>query len=85
MDGRKHGRPEEELFLRPSDTPETPTVGPLRIQKGRDGMSPPPRTDSAGSSNQPAFSRPPPMPSFPAPPTAPPTAPLPRLRYGTPG
>jgi hypothetical protein len=77
MDGRKHGRPEEELFLRPSDTPETPTVGPLRIQKGRDGMSPPPRTDSAGSSNQPAFSRPPPMPSFPAPPTAPPTAPLP--------
>ncbi|OAL53244.1 Aso-1 [Pyrenochaeta sp. DS3sAY3a] len=74
---RKQGRPDEELFLRPSDTPETPTVGPLRIQKGRDGKSPPPRTDSAGSSSQPAFSRPPPMPSFPAPPTGPPTAPLP--------
>ncbi|QRC93397.1 hypothetical protein JI435_403740 [Parastagonospora nodorum SN15] len=82
MEGRKQGRPEEELFLRPADSnPQTPTVGPLRIQKGRDGMSPPPRTDSAGSSSQaqsqPAFSRPPPMPSFPAPPTAPPTAPLP--------
>lgn len=78
MDGRKQGRPDEELFLRPGEHPETPTVGPLRIQKGRDGMSPPPRTDSAGSSNQmPAFSRPPPMPSFPAPPTSPPTAPLP--------
>jgi len=73
MEGRKQGRPEEELFLRPSATEhaETPTVGPLRIQKGRDGMSPPPRTDSAGSSNQqPAFSRPPPMPSFAAPPTS---------------
>jgi hypothetical protein len=67
--------------MRPGDSAETPTVGPLRIQKGRDGMSPPPRTDSAGSASQPpAFSRPPPMPSmpsFPAPPTAPPTAPLP--------
>jgi hypothetical protein len=79
MDGRKQGRPEEELFLRYDnpDTPTIPTVGPLRIQKGRDGKSPPPRTDSAGSSSQPAFSRPPPMPSFPAPPTSPPTAPLP--------
>lgn len=83
MDARKQGRPEEELFLRPSDTATTSTVAPLRIQKGRDGRSPPPRTDSAGSSSQsqsqsqPAFSRPPPMPSFPAPPTSPPTAPLP--------
>ncbi|KAF2242589.1 hypothetical protein BU26DRAFT_570664 [Trematosphaeria pertusa] len=86
MEGRKQGRPEEELFLRPSDTPETPTVGPLRIQKRESASkSPPPRTDSAGSSNQPAFSRPPPMPTFPAPPTTafpappthPPTAPLP--------
>ena len=78
MDPRKQGRPEEELFLRPSDTPGTPTVGPLRIQK-RDSASksPPPRTDSAGSSSQPVFSRPPPMPAFPAPPTNPPTAPLP--------
>src|SRR4051812_19627755 len=75
---RRQGRPEEELFLRPSDTPETPTVGPLRIQK-RDSASksPPPRADSAGSSKEPAFSRPPPMPTFPAPPTSPPTAPLP--------
>ncbi|KAF7673962.1 hypothetical protein GT037_007728 [Alternaria burnsii] len=84
MDGRKQGRPDEELFLRYDnsnnnnpDTPIIPTVGPLRIQKGRDGKSPPPRTDSAGSSSQPAFSRPPPMPSFPAPPTSPPNAPLP--------
>lgn len=73
MEGRKQGRADEELFLRPSES-ETPTVGPLRIQKSK---SPPPRTDSAGSSSQPAFSRPPPMPSFPAPPTNPPTAPLP--------
>jgi hypothetical protein len=77
MEHRKQGRPDEELFFRPENHPETPTVGPLRIQKGRDGRSPPPRTDSAGSSSQPAFSRPPPMPSFPAPPTSPPTAPLP--------
>jgi hypothetical protein len=78
MDGRKQGRPDEELFLRPSETAQTPTVGPLRIQKNDlNSKSPPPRTDSAGSSNQPTFSRPPPMPTFPAPPTAPPTAPLP--------
>ncbi|KAF1914939.1 Aso-1 [Ampelomyces quisqualis] len=79
MEGRKQGRPEEELFLRPAaSNPQTPTVGPLRIQKGREDRSPPPRTDSAGSSHPPAFSRPPPMPSmpsFPAPPPAP--APLP--------
>ena len=75
MDGGKKGRPQEELFLgNSSNTLESPTVGPLRIKKS---MSPPPRTDSAGSSAQPAFSRPPPMPSFPAPPTNPPTAPLP--------
>ncbi|KAF2108942.1 hypothetical protein BDV96DRAFT_652183 [Lophiotrema nucula] len=77
MDGRKQGRPDEELFLRPSDAPATPTVGPLRIQKRESATSPPPRTDSAGSSKGPVFSRPPPMPTFPAPPTAPPTAPLP--------
>ncbi|KAF2134216.1 Aso-1 [Dothidotthia symphoricarpi CBS 119687] len=78
MDNRKQGRPEEELFLRYSASAETPTVGPLKIQK-RDtaSKSPPPRTDSAGSSSQPAFWRPPPMPSFPAPPSSPPTAPLP--------
>ena len=76
MDGRKQGKP-DELFLRNTDTTDASTVAPLRIQKGRDGRSPPPRTDSAGSSNQPAFSRPPPMPTFPAPPTSPPTAPLP--------
>ncbi|KAF2645990.1 Aso-1 [Massarina eburnea CBS 473.64] len=71
MDGRKQGRPDEELFLQ-GDKPETPTIGPLRIQKREsETKSPPPRTDSAGSSNQPAFSRPPPMPVFPAPPTNP--------------
>ncbi|MBE7180968.1 MAG: hypothetical protein INR71_07125, partial [Terriglobus roseus] len=35
MDGtRRQGRPDEEMFLnRPHDEPETPTVGPLRINK----------------------------------------------------
>ncbi|CAI6341448.1 unnamed protein product [Periconia digitata] len=90
MDGRKQGRPDEELFMRPGETPETPVVGPLRIQK-RDSevkSPPPPRTDSAGSQrynqhqqqhqqqqhqqqNHPVFSRPPPMPAFPAPPANP--------------
>ena len=70
-DGRKQGRPDEELFLRRDDAPETPVVGPLRIQKRESATkSPPPRTDSAGSAHhQPVFSRPPPMPAFPAPPT----------------
>ena len=74
MDGRearKQGRPDEELFLRRDDAPETPVVGPLRIQKRESATkSPPPRTDSAGSSSQPIFSRPPPLPAIPAPPTA---------------
>ncbi|KAF2810113.1 Aso-1 [Mytilinidion resinicola] len=74
MDPRRQGRPEEELFFRPSaDAPETPTVGPLRINKA----SPPPRLPSAGSGSDGGFSRPPPMPTFPSPPTNPPTAPLP--------
>ncbi|KAF2876253.1 hypothetical protein BDV95DRAFT_602259 [Massariosphaeria phaeospora] len=78
MEGRKLGRPEEELFMRPTETPETPIVEPLKIHKRESASkSPPPRTDSAGSSSQPAFSRPPPMPTFPAPPTSPPTVPLP--------
>jgi hypothetical protein len=84
MEGRKQGRPEDELFLRYETTsPDTPTIGPLRIQKQEQTTSgtPPPRTDSAGSGRQPtqppAFSRPPPMPSFPAPPNPPPTQPLP--------
>ncbi|KAF2200746.1 Aso-1 [Delitschia confertaspora ATCC 74209] len=77
MDNRK-GRPDEELFLRPELNPQTATVGPLRIQKRESASkSPPPRTESAGSGKEPPFSRPPPMPSFPAPPTSPPTAPLP--------
>ncbi|KAF1949594.1 hypothetical protein CC80DRAFT_484076 [Byssothecium circinans] len=72
MDGRRQGRPEEELFLRPAEKQDAPTIGPLRIQKrDSEAKSPPPRSDSAGSSNQPAFSRPPPMPTFPAPPTNP--------------
>jgi hypothetical protein len=80
MEGRKQGRPEEELFLRyDKEGDATPTVGPLRIQKhSPTSKSPPPRTDSAGNSSKPpAFSRPPPMPSFPAPPTSPPTVPPP--------
>lgn len=78
-DGRKQGRPDEELFLRRDDAPETPVVGPLRIQKRESATkSPPPRTDSAGSQHhQPVFSRPPPMPQFPAPPTNPTHPPLP--------
>ena len=45
MDGRKQGRPEDELFLRSDTTTaaDSTTVAPLRIQKGRDGRSPPPR------------------------------------------
>lgn len=78
---RKQGRPDEELFLRPGEGPDTPTIGPLRIQKREShSKTPSPGADQqAGSSKPapPAFSRPPPMPSFPAPPTNPPTAPLP--------
>lgn len=74
MDQRRQGRPEEELFFRPAaEAPETPTVGPLRINKA----SPPPRVPSASSGSDGGFSRPPPMPAFPSPPTNPPTAPLP--------
>ncbi|KAI9808245.1 MAG: hypothetical protein M1825_004702 [Sarcosagium campestre] len=47
MAGRRTGRAEEELFLsKPSSEPETPTVGPLRIQK-RDSLTPEPRAGSA--------------------------------------
>lgn len=47
MDGRRQGRPDEELFLskpHQDDSPDTPTVGPLRINKAN---SPPPRSGSA--------------------------------------
>src|SRR6266568_4710919 len=79
MDGRRQGRPEEELFLRPAaEAPDTPTVGPLRINKIESASATtPPRAGSAGSATEGGFSRPPPMPTFPVPPTSPPTAPLP--------
>jgi hypothetical protein len=75
MASQKHGLPSEELFLNkpaPSD-PETPTVGPLRINKAMNS-SPPPRMPSAGSSsyNQGTSQSP-----YPAPTSKPPTAPLP--------
>ncbi|KAI9892886.1 MAG: hypothetical protein M1814_001045 [Vezdaea aestivalis] len=39
----RHGRPEEEMFLQsPSSSSETPTVGPLRIQKRETSSSPQP-------------------------------------------
>ncbi|KAF1815841.1 hypothetical protein P152DRAFT_198026 [Eremomyces bilateralis CBS 781.70] len=64
--GRRHGRPEEELFFKkPTDEPDTPTVGPLRINKA---SSPEATSSGSGSAadvvpGHPAF-------SFPAPPTA---------------
>ncbi|KAF2842914.1 hypothetical protein M501DRAFT_39764 [Patellaria atrata CBS 101060] len=76
---RKHGRPEEELFLRRDTTePDTPTVGPLRIQKHSTGGSgtPPPRVPSASNQTD-AFPRPPGMGGYPMPASSPPTAPLP--------
>lgn len=78
MDGsRRHGRPEEELFLgHASNGPETPTVGPLRINKRDNAASPPPRAGSAGSLNE-GLSHPPPVPNFPAPASTPPAGPLP--------
>ncbi|KAI9795908.1 MAG: hypothetical protein M1833_006635 [Piccolia ochrophora] len=48
----RHGKPEEEMFLsKPSPEPETPTVGPLRINKRESlsSVSPPPRAGSAAS------------------------------------
>ncbi|KAJ9645066.1 hypothetical protein H2199_003070 [Coniosporium tulheliwenetii] len=68
---RRQGRPDEEMFLaKPSNTgPDTPTVGPLRINK-LDSASPPPRAGSAGSGAE-GVSRPPPLPSFPMPAASP--------------
>jgi hypothetical protein len=81
MASQKHGLPAEELFLnKPSGTdPQTPTVGPLRINKATNS-SPPPRLPSAGSQTQGAS-------PYPAPTSKPPTAPLPypddRARQGS--
>src|SRR4051794_36048030 len=74
--GRRQGRPEEELFLKQptTATPDTPTVGPLRINK-QSSASPPPREGST-SSEHPEW-RPPPQPTYSAPISKPPTAPLP--------
>jgi hypothetical protein len=75
MASQKHGLPQEELFLNkptPND-PQTPTVGPLRINKATNSSSPPPRMPSAGSYNQGTSQ----APSYPAPTSKPPTAPLP--------
>lgn len=80
MASQKHGLPAEELFLNKpggSDA-QTPTVGPLRINKAN--QSPPPQLPSAGSQAQ--------GPSpYPAPTSKPPTAPLPypddRARQGS--
>ncbi|KAF2098641.1 hypothetical protein NA57DRAFT_39592 [Rhizodiscina lignyota] len=69
MDGpRRQGRPDEEMFLsRPHDEPETPTVGPLRINKVASPSLDPQRTGSAGNAAQ----------AFPPPFSKPPNAPLP--------
>ncbi|KAF2757041.1 hypothetical protein EJ05DRAFT_466338 [Pseudovirgaria hyperparasitica] len=78
MDGqRRQGRADEELFMRPpaSNDPETPTVGPLRIQKKDNSpVSPAQRTGSADSASA-AYGRAAQQ-AFP-PPTKAPTAPLP--------
>ncbi|KAK3060625.1 hypothetical protein LTS18_008116, partial [Coniosporium uncinatum] len=71
---RRQGRPDEELFLnqptatsnKPSN--ESPTVGPLRINKTQSPE--PPHTGSASSQSQP-FYKPPPLTVFPKQPTAP--------------
>jgi hypothetical protein len=73
MASQKHGLPAEELFLNkptPSD-PETPTVGPLRINKATNS-SPPPPLPSVSSLPQGVS-----LPPFPAPTSKLPTAPLP--------
>lgn len=84
--GRRQGRPDEELFLRPSNKndPDTPTIGPLRINKRESNTpapltstSPPPRVGSAASATD-SFSRPvAAQPPYPVAPTSPPTGPLP--------
>ena len=57
--GRRKGQQEEELFLRrPSAEPETPTVGPLRIQK-RDSASPPPQGGKSTNNRFDNFPQPP--------------------------
>ncbi|KAF1980886.1 hypothetical protein K402DRAFT_343502 [Aulographum hederae CBS 113979] len=77
MDGaRRQGKPDEELFLNQpqNDGDESPTVGPLRINKGNSPE--PPRAASAQSFTG-GFTRPPPLQVFPSPASKPPTAPLP--------
>ncbi|KAF2435098.1 hypothetical protein EJ08DRAFT_626388 [Tothia fuscella] len=81
MASQKHGLPSEELFLnKPAGTDaQTPTVGPLRINKGQNSTPPPPIPfTSVGQGPSP----------YPAPTSKPPTAPLPypdeRARQGSP-
>lgn len=57
--GRRQGRPDEELFLQGqgTPTPDSPTVGPLRINKAN-SASPPPRSGSAGAYQYPTPGQP---------------------------
>ena len=72
MEGRRHGRPEEEMFLRNDNSnAETPTIGPLRINKGNSGSPAPPRPSSTDSETNPYGVH------YPPPSSMPPTAPLP--------
>ena len=77
MEGKKHGRPEEEMFLRnDSSTADTPTIGPLRINKGSSGSPAPPRSQSADSDTNP-YTVPQLSSAHYPPPSKPPTVPLP--------
>jgi hypothetical protein len=69
--GRRQGKPEDELFLRPSDS-DPSTIAPLRINKP---TSPPPRTGS-GQSADGAYRPPAVNPPYPVS-SPPPTGPLP--------
>ncbi|KAF2237593.1 hypothetical protein EV356DRAFT_461899 [Viridothelium virens] len=78
MDSKKHGRPEEEMFLRNDHSNvQTPTVGPLRINKGSSGSPAPPRSGSADSETNPYTAPQQPGAYYPPPVSKPPTVPLP--------
>ncbi|KAI9832376.1 MAG: hypothetical protein M1819_004364 [Sarea resinae] len=88
-EGGRHGNPEEELFLpTPATDLQTPTVAPLRINKG-ESVSPPPASTTGPSSTPPAgFAQPSGQRKYPRVPG--PTAPLPypdhdypRPQYGS--
>ena len=78
MDGRKHGRPEEEMFLRNDNSnAETPTIGPLRINKASSASPAQPRPNSADSDTNPFTAPQASAVHYPTPVSKPSAAPLP--------